>query len=133
MKDYASFIHLDNQAPEAKVLVNRLLFTRALINLIENSAHAMEDQPEPQIWVRVARKGPGGIAFTVEDNGIGIDEDQLHTIWNRGISGRQSSGLGLAFVENVVDRMEGKIYIKSAKDTGTRICLYLPEDLDENE
>ena len=52
----------------------------------------MEDQPEPQIWVRVARKGAGGIAFTVEDNGIGIDEDQLHTIWNRGISGRQSSG-----------------------------------------
>lgn len=133
VKDYASFIHLDNQAPEAKVLVNRLLFTRALINLIENSAHAMEDQSEPQIWVRVARKGAGGIAFTVEDNGIGIDEDQLHTIWNRGISGRQSSGLGLAFVENVVDRMEGKIYIKSAKDAGTRICLHLPEDLDENE
>lgn len=133
VKDYASFIHLDNQAPEAKVRVNRLLFTRALINLIENSAHAMEDQPEPKIWVRVARKGAGGIAFTVEDNGIGIDEDQLHTIWHRGTSGRQSSGLGLAFVENVVDRMEGKIYIKSAKAEGTRICLHLPEDLEEND
>jgi len=133
VQDYASHIQLDNQAPEAKVRANRLLFTRALINLIENSAHALENQAEPKIWVRVARKGVGGIAFTVEDNGIGIDEDQLHTIWDRGTSGRQSSGLGLAFVENVVDRMEGKIYIKSAKDAGTKICLHLPEDLDESD
>ena len=68
------------------------------------------------------------LVFTVEDNGSGIDEAQLQSIWDRGTSGRQSSGLGLAFVRNVVEQMHGEIHIQSHPGQGTRICLEFSEE-----
>jgi len=128
VNDYADYIRVDNQVPEALINANRFLFPRVLINLIENSARAMEGQNQPEILLRVDRCRKKGIVFTVQDNGTGIDAQRLETIWNRGISGRQSSGLGLPFVHNVVDRMNGKIRIKSKVGQGTSIRLILPEE-----
>lgn len=128
VNDYADYIRVDNQVPEALVNANRFLFPRALINLIENSAQAMEGQSRPEILLQVDRCRKKGIVFTVQDNGAGIDEQRLETIWNRGTSGRHSSGLGLAFVRNVVDRMNGKIRIKSKVGQGTKIHVILPDE-----
>lgn len=127
VNDYAAYLNVDNQAPEALINANRFLFPRVLINLIENSAQAMDQQSRPEIWLRVERCSEKGVIFTVQDNGTGIDAQQLEQIWNRGISGKQSSGLGLAFVRNIVDRMNGKIRIKSKVGEGTNIYLIFPE------
>lgn len=133
VKDYAAYLRVENQVPEALVKANRLLFTRALVNLMENSAQAMASQEEPEIWLRVGRRKELGVVFTVEDNGAGIDQEHLHTIWDRGTSGRHSSGLGLAFVQSVVERINGETSIESEKGKGTRICLILPEEISEND
>ena len=69
----------------------------------------------------------------MEDNGAGIDKERLHSVWDRGISGRQSSGLGLAFVRNVVEKMGGEIRVSSTPGQGTRISLELPEERGEGE
>ena len=127
--DYASYLHVDNQLPDAKVQANRLLFPRALVNLLQNSAHAMTGDRKPEIVLQVHRSAtPSWVSFTVEDNGAGIDAEQLHSIWDRGASGHQSSGLGLAFVRNVVEKMGGEIRISSTPGQGTRISLDLPEE-----
>lgn len=132
--DYASYLRVDNQLPEAKVQANRFLFPRALVNLLQNSAHAMTDEREPEICLQIHRAAhPAWIAFTVEDNGVGIDEEHLNSVWDRGTSGRQSSGLGLAFVRNVVEKMGGEIRIVSIPGQGTRISLELPEEHGEAE
>ncbi|MBE6973302.1 MAG: HAMP domain-containing histidine kinase [Ruminococcaceae bacterium] len=128
VNDYADYIRVDNQVPEALVNANRFLFPRALVNLIENSARAMDGQDQPEILLRVDRCGKKSIVFTVQDNGMGIDAQQLKTVWNHGFSGRQSSGLGLPFVHNVVERMNGKIRIKSEVGQGTSVQLVLPEE-----
>ena len=132
--DYAPYLHVDNQLPETRIMANRFLFPRALINLLQNSAQAMPEGHEPEIRLRVHRAdNPAWIAFTVEDNGIGIGKERLHTIWDRGISGRQSSGLGLAFVQNVVEKMGGEIRMSSTPGVGTKISLELPEEAGEAE
>lgn len=128
VNDYASYLRVDNQVPEALVNANRFLFPRALINLIENSAQAMDDQSAPEIWLRVSRGRKGSIVFTVADNGAGIEKERLESIWDRGRSGRQSSGLGLAFVRNVVEQMHGDIRIISEPGHGTSIFLTLMEE-----
>ena len=128
VNDYAAYLRVENQAPEALVNANRFLFPRALINLIENSAQAMDGQPSPEILLRVSRGEKGSIIFAVQDNGAGIEKDRLEDIWNRGSSGRQSSGLGLAFVRNVIDQMHGEIHIDSEYGEGTRIFLTLAEE-----
>lgn len=131
---YAPYLHVDNQLPDVCILANRFLFPRALINLLQNSAQAMPEDREPEIWLRVHRAdNPAWIAFTVEDNGVGISKELLHSIWDRGTSGRQSSGLGLAFVRNVVERMGGEIRLFSTPGVGTKISLELPEEAGEAE
>ena len=127
--DYAPYLRVDNQLPDAKVLANRLLFPRALVNLLQNSARAMTGERDPEIFLQIHRSStPTRISFTVEDNGAGIEAEQLHSIWDRGASGHQSSGLGLAFVRNVVEKMGGEILISSTPGQGTRISLELPEE-----
>ena len=131
---YAPYLQVDNQVPDVCILANRFLFPRALINLLQNSAQAMPEGREPEICLRVHRaENPAWIAFTVEDNGIGINKERLHSIWDRGTSGRQSSGLGLAFVRNVVERMGGEIRLFSTPGVGTKISLELPEEASEVE
>lgn len=132
--DYAPYLHVDNQIPDVVISANRFLFPRALINLLQNSADAIPPDREPEIWLRVERAENGAwVAFCVEDNGVGIEKDRLHTIWNRGASGRQSSGLGLPFVQNVVEQMGGEIRTRSTPGVGTRISLEFPEEHCEGE
>lgn len=128
--DYALFVHVDNQAPEALVSANRILFPRVLVNLMQNSAQAIPKDREPEIWLRVARKeGAEGseVVFTVSDNGTGIQEETKREIWDKGVSGWKSSGLGLAFVRNVVAKMDGKICVSSTEGVGAAISIVVPE------
>lgn len=130
VSDYALFIRVDNQAPEALISANRILFPRALVNLLQNSAQAVPPEREPEIWLRVTREeGHGGrkVVFTVEDNGTGIREEEQRAVWGKGVSGRNSSGLGLAFVSGVVEKMEGEIRVSSVPGKGTSISLVIPE------
>lgn len=130
VSDYALFIRVDNQIPEALVSANRILFPRALVNLLQNSAQAVPPDREPEIWLRVTREeGHGGrkVVFTVEDNGTGIREEEQRAVWDKGVSGRNSSGLGLAFVSGVVENMEGEIRVSSVPGEGTSISLVIPE------
>jgi signal transduction histidine kinase len=133
VKDYAHYLRPDNRVPEAMVSANRLLFTRALINLVENAAQAMTHQAAPEILLRVDRDTEGNIIFAVEDNGDGIPEEEMENIWGHGTSGRQSSGMGLAFVQTALQKMNGTISMRSAEGKGTSISLILAEECEETE
>lgn len=126
---YAEFVHAENHVPQAKVCVNRFLFPRALINLTQNSANAIPEGRVPAIHLVVSLLERGGaeyISFAVSDNGKGIRPEEQVTIWGRQVSGTRSSGLGLAFVRNVVDKLQGKIELTSTPFVGTTIRILLP-------
>lgn len=127
---YAAFLHGQNEIPGVKVYVNRFLFPRVLVNLIENSANAVPPGRLPSIMLtifRACRQDMNYICFSVADNGAGIPSEQESFIWNRNVSGTQSTGLGLAFVRNVVDKSEGDIEVNSTPGEGTIISILLPE------
>jgi signal transduction histidine kinase len=75
----------------------------------------------------------GYICFTVADNGIGIDENRREHIWGRGISGSESSGLGLAFVQSVVTQMNGIIRMDTKLGKGTSITILLPKENEDEK
>ncbi len=126
--EYASYIRVENNAPDACINANRMLFPRVLINLMQNSAQAIPEGRTPHIWLRVERDGKKKVVFSVLDNGWGIDQAQQDAIWDRGVSGRDSSGLGLAFAHNVVENMGGEIHVKSEIGKGTRISIVLRQE-----
>ena len=132
VEPYAPYLKTEILVPDAKVRVNRVTFPRALVNLIQNSARAIPEGRIPRILLRVDA-ADGAIRFRVEDNGCGIAQDKLQSVWERGYSGTQSSGLGLPFVRNVVERMGGHIETKSTLGQGTAVILSLLEEGKEDE
>lgn len=68
------------------------------------------------------------VRIWVEDNGVGISEVLLPRIFNmfmRGTSGKPGTGIGLALVRKVVDRMGGLVGVQSVPDQGARFWIEL--------
>ena len=124
--DYASYIRVQNDVPQTLVSVNHVLFPRALVNLLQNSARAVRTRTERRILLRVEAED-GVVRFTVADNGVGISPERQKSVWGRGTSGEGSSGLGLAFVRSIVDRLGGEVTLCSKVNEGTRITITIEE------
>ncbi len=97
--------------------------------LIENASKYTPEGGE--IVLRSFLKG-GRPAFSVQDSGIGISEEDLPHVFERFYRADDSrskqtggSGLGLAIAKWIVDRHGGSFDIISRKDIGTRIAVIL--------
>ncbi len=125
---YAQTIQTENRSPDVVVQVNSIRMARAIINLMENASHAQGTEPLT-IHVLVEERTEGDhrwLAIVVADNGVGIPEKDLDVIWRRGHSTTSSSGLGMAFVQETVERCEGRVDIQSKINQGTEITILLP-------
>jgi signal transduction histidine kinase len=65
-------------------------------------------------------------AFTVSDDGEGIPPEILSRVFERGVSGSESSGLGLAICKEIVEAYGGEIGIDSETGLGTTARFTLP-------
>lgn len=133
VENYASCIHIDNEVPEAKISVNSILFARVLVNLIRNAAQAAVPDRPLEIWLRVRARlveETPTITFSISDNGCGMTQQQQAAMWEQGVSGRGSSGMGLAFVKQTVEAMDGSVVSESRPGKGTRFLIFLPEVLE---
>ena len=84
------------------------------------------------IWVR-ARTVHNEVLLEVEDTGVGIEPEQVSTLFNafeQGSTGPnrsyEGSGLGLAVTKRLVDRMDARIEVDTAKGEGTCFTIAWP-------
>jgi len=103
---------------------------QAITNLALNAVKF--SKPGTRILLR-ARRGPEGFVLVeVEDQGIGIPEEELEEIFGtfeQGVAGRQhggGSGLGLMIARRLVELHGGELTVESEVDVGTRFTLTLP-------
>lgn len=123
-------LNYSNVCPDAKLRGNRIRLSRAVINLINNAYHAV-DPENGRISLRVQRK-EGWIQIEVLDDGTGIKEEAIEHIWELGYSGKQSTGLGLAFTKQVIENHGGRIEIESAEGEYTRAVIFLKEEKEKD-
>lgn len=116
------------------VNADRQLLKQALRILIDNSIKYTPDNGE--ILVSVTDED-GMVRISVQDNGIGIDPQNLPYIFDRFYRSDESrarmtggSGLGLAIMKWIIDRHGGTIEVISRKDIGTRTTILLPKVTD---
>ena len=108
---------------------------RAIINVYENACQAMaetirrgEDRGDLALTVST-RATARRIEITFTDTGPGIPADALPRIFEPLFSTRGFGvGLGLTIVRRIMNQHEGDIEVKSRKDRGTRVTLWLPRD-----
>lgn len=113
------------------ISVDRDSFRRVLSNVIQNSLQYM-DKDKPEIRL-AAMTVIGHLVLTIEDNGIGIDQDALPYVFDRFYRAAPSrnadtggSGLGLAIAKQIMAGHGGQIAAESTKGAGTRIRISLP-------
>jgi len=91
-------------------------------NLIENAIKYRSDA-QPKIHVSVAAEH-GGWRFSVEDNGIGVDPADAERIFRpfergEGSKATMGSGIGLATCKKIVELHGGRIWVESARGSGS--------------
>ena len=106
------------------------LISRVVQNLLDNAFKFGVDGG----WIHVAlRRTAAGAELTVQDNGIGISQENLDKIWQRFYQAdpsRQENaglGLGLSMVQQIVTLHGGTVAVTSTPGRGTTFTVTLPE------
>ncbi len=105
--------------------------TQVMMNLVRN---AVTYTPEGGLVSIEARAdGPGAVALTVADTGIGIPPEDLGRVFDRfyrtDASRARSTGgfgLGLSIARELIEAMGGTISVESEVGTGSRFTVRLP-------
>lgn len=101
-------------------------FKMIILNLSQNAIKAM---PEGGELFLGARSKNNNVYLTIRDTGIGIDDDKLKHIFEPFYSANdnaKSSGLGLAIVSSLIEKMRGRIRVKSKIGKGTEFSIRIP-------
>ena len=113
-----------------EIRADRDALAQVLSNLIDNALKYTGD--EKRIALR-ARTDGGALAFTVEDNGVGIAPDHrreifepFHQVDQRLSRTREGAGLGLAIVRRIVKAHGGEITVAGEPGKGSVFTVKIP-------
>jgi two-component system nitrogen regulation sensor histidine kinase NtrY len=129
-KDIKFDIKLTDNLPQIKI--GRDSIKRVFINLIENAMQAMKEGGKITITTYTdtryeMRDTRDTITIEIQDTGIGIPAENLGKLFEPNFSTKTGgTGLGLAICKQVIDAHNGKIYIESTQDIGTKVTILLP-------
>ena len=95
-------------------------------NLATNGLRAMPDGGRLRL-IGATEPSSEGVVLTVEDQGIGIPETELDSLFQPFHSTfEKGTGLGLAIVHRIVADYNGEIQVSSRPSAGTRVSVRLP-------
>ena len=103
------------------------LIQRSLNNIIDNSIKYAD-----KVNIELSKKN-NSVMITVDDNGIGVPEDEYHNVFkpfykldkSRGNS-KSSVGLGLSITSDIIKSHGGNIVLEKSPLNGLRVKVFLP-------
>ena len=112
------------------VLGNPLRLGQAVSNLVGNAVKYTSNGG--QITVSVTAED-GQVVVTVEDNGFGIPSadlpyifDKFYRVQAKETEGITGSGLGLSIVKSIVEKHQGRVWVRSQMGEGSTFNFVLP-------
>jgi signal transduction histidine kinase len=121
-------LKLPDDLPEVRG--DRTILVQVLLNLLSNAIKYVPPGATPRlrIWVE---QGPALIRLYLEDNGIGIaqqDQERIFRPFERlhGEETYQGTGMGVAFARKGVLRLGGSLGVVSSPGEGSRFWFELP-------
>lgn len=122
------------------------VFTKAITNIIDNSIQAIgekdgkvnitienayyEKTPPKTFNNHKINKNQNYLKLNISDNGIGINEKDLESIFNPFFTTKhfnKQTGTGLTYVYNCLDRFSIPFTVESNKDSGVSITLFFSQ------
>lgn len=97
------------------------------LNLIENAL--IFSRPEGAYVRIIVKKDGKNLYISVEDNGVGIQENYHQKVFQmffRGSILSQGNGLGLYIVRKAVEQLQGYVFLESEPEKGSRFSIKIP-------
>ncbi|MEA4988786.1 MAG: HAMP domain-containing sensor histidine kinase [Anaerovorax sp.] len=117
------------------IVADRSKLKRVLDNLVSNAVKYNKQNGTISISTETDHKGA---LIRISDTGTGINNTDLNKVFDgfyRGDASRSNikgNGLGLAIAKQIIGSHRGKIWMKSEKNVGTEVYIYLPLRRREN-
>ena len=114
---------------------NPVYLGRILSNILDNAIKFSQVDSVITVWVKEEALDDGRAFFTFycKDQGVGMSEDFIAHAFDMFSQESQTSrsryegtGLGLAITKQLVDRMDGRIELKSKIGVGTTVVVKIP-------
>jgi PAS domain S-box-containing protein len=117
--------------PSTKIVLRRGEMMQVISNLIANSIYAMPSGGTLSVSVCEASNANDGIVLTVEDNGVGIAQEDLPRVFEAFFTTRTTvgTGIGLFVAKQFIEGHGGRISIESDNESekhGTTVKVFLP-------
>ena len=111
---------------------DRKLLKIMLLNLLENAIFYNEATKRKKALVTInINSNPKSLDIKVNDNGIGITEESIASIFDLfsvGTDKTRGYGLGLYIVKKAVEKLQGVITVSSKRNQFTTFHITLPKD-----
>ena len=126
----------DLKAEPSIIKGDEVHITNVLFNLLDNAVKYSKDEPKIIISSELE---DGYLMVSIKDHGIGIQKEHIGQIFERfyrvptgNVHDVKGFGLGLSYVQKIIEAHKGKIKVDSAPNKGTKFMIYFPINIDEH-
>ncbi len=125
-------IELNLNAQQSIFKVDEMHFTNAINNLIDNAIKYNDKTPLIKINTSDIITG---MQIEVVDNGVGLSKEDQQKVFEKfyrvtkgNVHDTKGFGLGLSYVQSIVDKHSGKIWVESKLKEGSKFIIQLPSN-----
>lgn len=131
IKNSNATFYIKNTIENTELAIDEVHFQNAICNLLDNAIKYSEKTPEITLKVESSNNE---IVFNIIDNGIGMSKetqqkvfDKFYRVQTGNIHNVKGFGIGLSYVKAIIEAHHGSIAVQSKLNSGTTICVNLPQ------
>lgn len=103
---------------------DRQMLERVLVNILQNSGHALVGHSSPAVWIDARLNPNGRVTIEIADNGPGVAEDKRRQVFVPFFTTRRDgTGVGLALSRQIMVAHGGSISVDTANEGGALFRL----------
>lgn len=130
VQDRGGEIKMHLNALRTNALLNEFHFTSVLVNILDNAIKYSVDSPKIDIYTENIKDY---ILIKIQDKGVGMSKSAQKRIFEKfyrehtgDLHNVKGHGLGLAYVQQIIEDHNAQIYVESEKGIGSTFIIKLP-------
>jgi two-component system phosphate regulon sensor histidine kinase PhoR len=130
IQDKGGEINLHLDAKRCDILGNDFHFTSVIVNILDNAIKYSKNSPAINVYTENVKDY---ILIKIEDQGVGMSKNAQKRIFDKfyrehtgDLHDVKGHGLGLAYVQQIVEDHNGQVYVESEKGKGSTFIIKIP-------